>query len=579
MQPIAPQNSYTLVLIETGLTLVAIALAFALPHLRWAGLRRIERRFGQLARRKTLACISVAASMLLLRLALLPVFPVPHPFVPDDFSFLLGADTFAHGRLANPTPPSWMHFEGIQITVKPTYTTMYFPAMSLAMAAGKLLFDNPWAGILITSSLMCGAICWMLQGWLPPGWALLGGFLAVLRIGLFSYWTNTYTGAGSIAALAGALVLGALPRLLRTGRFRYAVVMAVGIAILSISRPFEGVLVCVPIGFAIARWIGRGKNRPPIPVLLRRAAVPLAIIAATLAWLGYYDYRAFGKATTLPYTVDRATYAMVPYYVWQKARPAPEYHSAGMRKFYTDIEWRDYALVHSRKWPLYYLQKLSITFNFFAAVALFPPLVMARRVIRDRRLRFLVWCIPVWIVGMGIGVYLVPHYLAPFTAAFYALGLQAMRHLRAWKFEGAPAGRVLVRALVGICVLMAAVRVVAVPLHIDPPRQPVAPWISSWVGPGDFGTERAAVAAQLEHIPGNHLVFVRYTPDHNCEDEWVYNDADMDHSRIIWAAEMDPASDAELMRDYSARDVLLVQPDVDNGKLSAYPALSPVRSR
>ena len=104
----------------------------------------------------------------------LPWFPIPLPFVPDDFSFLLGADTFAHGRLTNPTPVMWVHFETIHVDMLPTYMSMYFPGQALLLAAGKVLLGNPWFGVLVSGALMCAGLCWMLQAWLPPGWALLG---------------------------------------------------------------------------------------------------------------------------------------------------------------------------------------------------------------------------------------------------------------------------------------------------------------------------------------------------------------------------------------------------------------------
>jgi hypothetical protein len=38
------------------------------------------------------------------------------------------------------------------------------------------------------------ALGWALRGWLPPKWALLGTLLVVFRIGLVSYWVNSYFG-------------------------------------------------------------------------------------------------------------------------------------------------------------------------------------------------------------------------------------------------------------------------------------------------------------------------------------------------------------------------------------------------
>ena len=350
----------------------------------------------------------------------------------------------------------WMHFESIHITMQPTYVSMYFPGQGLLLAAGTVLFHCPWVGVLIASALMCAAICWMLQAWLPPGWALLGGMIAVLRLGVFSYWTNTYHAAGSLAALGGALVLGALPRLMKTAKMRYALAIGTGISILAVTRPYEGILLCIPVGFVLIRWLVKGKRRPAGAKAAGLIAAPLALILATCAWFGYYDYRAFGSPLTPPYAVDRATYAIAPYYVWQHARPEPVYRHAVMRSFYHAGELGFYKQIHSLKGFLpYTLVKVGFAFLFFAGFRAAPSAPDAGVRFQDRRIRFLVVGVLVLSAGLVIEIFMLPHYLAPFTAAFYAIGLQMMRHLRQWRPEGRPMGLALVRLTVVLCVLMA----------------------------------------------------------------------------------------------------------------------------
>ncbi len=253
-------TSPTLLIVEFSLTAFAVAVSFAWPGIGQSFFQRVERWFRQFARRRWPAVMSVGLSVLLLRVAILPLFPVPLPFCTDDFSFLLAGDTFTHGRLTNATPAMWTHFETIHIAMNPTYQSMYFPGQGLILAASKVIFGNSWSGLLIVSALMCAALCWMLQAWLPPGWALLGGMIAVLRLGVFSYWTNTYHAGGSLAALGGALIFGALPRLTRTARLRFATLMGIGAAILVLTRPFEGLLLCLPVGVWLGRWMWKGQK-------------------------------------------------------------------------------------------------------------------------------------------------------------------------------------------------------------------------------------------------------------------------------------------------------------------------------
>ncbi|MEI9980366.1 MAG: hypothetical protein WDN23_15445 [Edaphobacter sp.] len=567
-----PENGPSLVLIEGGLTAIAVAVSFALPHLSSLWFSRIERAFGLLARRKNLSVILVGLSTFLLRVAILPLCPIPNPFVQDDFSFLLAADTFSSGRLTNPTPLMWKHFETMHITMKPTYMSMYFPAQGLILAAGKLLTGHPWFGILLMTSLMCAAICWMLQAWLPPTWALLGGILAILRLGLFSYWINTYSGAGSIVALGGALVLGALPRFMKGGEFRYSLLMAIGVILLGTSRLYEGMLLCLPVVCVLIKWIFVGKNRPDISVLLRRTALPLILILAAGTWMGYYNHCVFGSPVTLPYTLDRAQYATAPYFVWQSQRPQPVYRYVEMRNFYR-VEFDTYAKIHKPSgFVPETLLKAARALLFYAGIALLPPLIMLRRVLLDRRIRFLLLCVLVAVVGQLVEIFFIPHYIAPFTAVFYAIGLQAMRHLRLWRPGDQPVGMTLVRLTVTLCVVLAGMRLFAEPLNLSLPVWP-AVWAAEWYGPSSkSGGERCLIADNLKRLPGKQLVIVSYPPNHDPLIEWVYNDADIDNAKVIWARDMGQAGNSELTQYYKDRTVWLVEPDTTPAKLSLYPS-------
>jgi hypothetical protein len=559
----APQEqTVTLTMIEGCFAAIIFAASFAWPGLCSRWFAESERGLSRLARRKTAAVLVVGLSALLLRIAILPWCPIPLPFVPDDFSFLLASDTFAHGHLANPTPAMWIHFESIHIDMRPTYVSMYFPSQGLVMAATQVLFGQPWFGMLIMSALMCAGLCWMLQAWLPPSWAFLGGLLAVLHLGLFSYWINTFHSAGCIAGLGGALVLGALPRFQRNPLFRHAMWMAVGLVLMFTTRPFESLLLFIPVVGSLVFWFIKSVSKRDRALIFRRTAIPLLVVIGGAVWMGYYDWRAFGSPLTLPYTVNRATYAIAPYFVWQEPRPEPTYHHPEMQRFYHIDELDDYQQARSFGGFLgMSLLKLTLGVLFFTGLALLPLFFMSRRVFLDRRTRFLVICLLFLSAGMLVEIFLIPHYMAPFTAAIYGLGLQAMRHMYQWSPGGKPVGMAWMRLTAVLIVGMSCLRLFARPLNLSFPEWPSSTWNFSWYGPEVFGTERRDIAKKLESLPGKQLAIVNYSSDHNPQDEWVYNAADIDNAKVIWARDMNAAENHDLINYYKDRRVWLVQPD------------------
>jgi hypothetical protein len=294
--------------IETLVTLVML-LVFVLLPLRYLAFfpNRGFRRFAQKRRR---ACVVVFLLSCVGRLALLPVEPFRSPNIHDEFSYLLASDTFAHGRLTNPTPPLWRHFEAFYVLMQPTFASKYGAAQPLFMALGQRLLGTPRAGILLSMGLAAASLCWMLQAYLPAEWAFLGALLAVVRISWFSYFGNSYWG-GSVAMLGGCLLLGGAARLARKREARYGLLMALGLFLLANSRPFEGVLVSLPICLYT------------VSILLRkRANVRVWMPGAALMLLGgactsYYFHRVTGHFT-FPWVVYWRQWSICPPFLFGK---------------------------------------------------------------------------------------------------------------------------------------------------------------------------------------------------------------------------------------------------------------------
>ncbi len=399
------------------------------------------RVYGRLAHRELLSCMVILLLTLGLRAALLPWLGVPPPAIHDEFSYLLAADTYAHGRLANPPHPFWQHFESFQILQQPTYASKYQPLPGLVLAFGQKLFREPWIAVYLSVGLMCAAICWMLHGWIAPRWALLGALLCMLRIGVLSYWMNTYI-AGALPAIGGALALGALVRIWRRRQFGHSVTWALGLMILALSRPYDAAVLGAVTALMLL-WFLRKSHVPLRAVGLGLASPALTILAVCAAGIAYNDYRVTGNALTLPYQAHDRQYAMASMFAPAPLRPEPVYRHAIMRKFWA--EWNVGQWVDARTTPVTVsLVKLLLVDSFFFPFwGLMIPLLLWPYALRTSEERITVVLLLVMLLMIAPLIAAQPHYVAAFAGVLYLRFLHSVKRLWSWRQWGKPVGPIL----------------------------------------------------------------------------------------------------------------------------------------
>jgi hypothetical protein len=519
-------------------------------------LRGAERGLGRLARRRWLSVTLIGVLALGASATMSLLGRIPEPEIQDEFSYLLAADTFAHGRLTNPTHPLWVHFESFHIIQQPTYASKYPPAQGLMLGAGQVLGGHPIVGVWISTALACSAICWMLLAWLPPWWAVLGGLLAVLHPIILLHWGQHYWG-GAVAVIGGALVFGALRRIMRRPRVRDALLMGIGLAVLGNSRPYEGLLVTVPAAVLLSTWI-MGRNGPAIQTSIRRIVLPIfSLLALTAGAMAFYNWRVTGNALRTPYQVHEATYAVAPLFLWQNPRPEPVYRHKVMRDLWTGWHLNEYTKRRSvpHLWMFYPWSHNRLR-SLPYPLMLILPLVLLGWILKDRWSRFALLTCGLLTAGLVVGhPWFFMHYAAPMTGLIFAVLLQALRQLRLWRWHGRQTGRLMVWTILMIS-FTASAAAFAQQLQ------------SSWFAQTP---DRARILAQLKETAGRHLVMVRYGPAHSLENEWVYNEADIDGAKVVWAREMDSAQNRKLFEYFKDRHVWLVEVGQDHSSAEVTP--------
>lgn len=332
--------------------------------------------------------------------------------------------------------------------------------------------------------------------------------------------------------------------------------MGLGLAILITTRPFEGLLYSLPF-LAMLAWNLRHNIRALIAT-----AIPVATIAAAaVVVMGVYFSHVTGSPFVTAYQVNQKAYGWPMGLAWTPP-PKIEFRNVELKNYY------DYELGEREKvdGPIDFVEYLTFRlqeyWRFFLGPALTVPLIMIGRVWQNgsRRKRMLIW-------GLAGGVFAIllegaasPHYLAPATAVIVAIVVECCRHFHARRIP-------ITQMLLATMALVLALRIGAQNLGL-PYTQNLN--YQSWCCKVQGNMNKQRITRALERIPGEHLVFVKTKTDPFNLLPWIYNAADIDAARIVWARDLGPDRDAQLAAYFHGRQVWLVDPNVEPAALVKY---------
>jgi hypothetical protein len=227
-----------------------------------------------------------------------------------------------------------------------------------------------------------------------------------------------------------------------------------------------------------------------------------------------------------------------------------------MRVHYFYWELPAYLTLHSPGgWLVLLRAKVTTYVAFFLWPLFFLSVPAFVRALRCRRMRPL--ALAALLTGLGVLVQIwpaQPHYAAPALVALVGIMLYGLRLLSTWRPRVRQLGSLLAHTvIVTVLILLGARTAIEAidPFHLGlapPPQLPPS-------------IERASLDARLRRRPGKQLVVVHEGEGHDPEAEWVYNSADLQSAKVIWARDMGNEQNRQLIRDFPGRTVWFLDPD------------------
>ena len=294
----------------------------------------------------------------------------------------------------------------------------------------------------------------------------------------------------------------------------------------------------------------------------------LAVLAGAVVLIGagtlYYNYRVTGDPWLLPYQLHQKIYGMPQRFRGRLAILTAS-RVAAQKDIWNTFQWQLGLFQSQSTWKGLIAaipHKLEIFREFYLPAILTLPLLLVIPLWRRADTRFLLFAgVFVLYTEFVLYPFFFAHYAAPLYGLLLVLLMQGAREMRALQWRGRRLGAALFRWWVvagsASCFLLTLGGSLAPELIVQEE------------------TPRSQIERTLEQRGGKHLVLVRYTAAHNFHEPWIYNAADIDRSRVIWARDSGAADTAPLLRYYRNRQVWLVNADDED----PYPIPYPCRMR